>query len=303
MLGDRLQCRLRVEAARHHDAVTQRQAEGAGRQPGGVEQGSGDAVGAVARQGNPVEYLGRLQRVDLVARCALWCSGGTAGQQYHPARVRRGRQRRRRPALDHLIVLVSDDPHGVRRQDIEKFAEFVVGENAADLFSRSDVRQLRAGEATVHQDQSNAEFVRCAHRRHEVPAVAVQCGDHRAGPNSPGRQRTGQRVGILVEFAEAERPAFVGDRRRIAVAGGGVVDESAERAVAPHGKECPYRLVGPQQIHDAAVLQDPGCGQTVAQRGQTGQVHDATLASATAVRKKCPATCRLVSPPSRGQSQ
>ena len=98
MLGDRLQRRLRVETARHHDAVAQRQAEGAGRQPGRVEQRCRDAVGAVARPGNPVEHLGRLQRVDLVARRTLWCSGGAAGQQHQTARLRRCGQRRGRPA-------------------------------------------------------------------------------------------------------------------------------------------------------------------------------------------------------------
>ena len=188
------------------------------------------------------------------------------------------------------------------RQHVEQVEEFVVGENAADLFSCSDIGKLRAGEAAVHQHQPNAEFVRRPDRRHQVPAVAVQRGDHRARANSLVGQRTGQRNGILVEFAEAERAAFVGDRRRIAVAGGGVVEQSAERAVAPHGQERPHRLVGPQQVDHAALLQHSGRGQSVANVGQAGEVH-AVLASAIDERRKCPATCRLVSPPSRGHSQ
>ena len=128
---------------------------------------------------------------------------------------------------------------------VEQVEEFVVGENAAHLFSRGDIGKLRAGEAAVHQHQPNAEFVRRPHRRHQVPAVAVQRCDNSASANSLVRQRTGQRTGKLVELAEAERAAFVGDRRRIAVAGGGVVEQSAERAVATHGQQRPHRLVGP----------------------------------------------------------
>jgi hypothetical protein len=151
-------------------------------------------------------------------------------------------------------------------------------------------------------NQPYTEFVRRPQRRHQVPAVAVQRCDHRTGSNSLVSQRTRQRVGILVEFAEAERSAFVGDRRRIAVAGGGVVEKSAERAIASHGQERPHRLVGPQQVDHAAALQYPGRGQSVADMDQAGEVH-AVLASAIDARRKCPATCRLVSPPSRGHSQ
>ena len=137
------------------------------------------------------------------------------------------------------IRTVSDGKH------IEEFAEFLVGENAADLFSRSDIRQLRPGEAAVHQDQPDAQFVRRPHRRDDVSAVAMQRGEHRTGPNSLGGQRTGQRIGILLEFAEAQRAAFVGERGRVAVAVGTVSEESAERTVAPQGQERPHRLVGP----------------------------------------------------------
>ena len=200
-------------------------------------------------------------------------------------------------------MLVSDDPQRVGRQHGEQVAKFLVGENAADLFSRSDVRELRAGEATVHQDQPNAEFARRPRRRHEVPAVAVQCCDHRAGPNSLGRQRTGQRVGILVEFAETERAEFVGDRRRVTVTAGRVAGQSAERTVAPQGQEGSHRLVGSTHVDHPAVLQHPCRGESVANVGEAGQLHDALLASAIAVRRKCPATCKLVSPPSRGHSQ
>lgn len=48
---------------------------------------------------------------------------------------------------------------------------------------------------------------------------------------------------------------------------------------------------------------DKGGQPFAAHLGDAGPVHDAVLASATAVRKKCPATCKLVRPPSRGQSQ
>ncbi len=72
----------------------------------------------------------------------------------------------------------------------------------------------------------------------------MQCRDHRAGPNSLDHQATCQRVGRLVEFAETDGAAVIGDGGRVPVQGCGVAEQSAERAMAADGQESPHRLVG-----------------------------------------------------------
>ena len=198
----------------------------------------------------------------------------------------------------------ADDPHGVWWYHVEHVAEFVVGENADDLFSCGDVGKLRAREAAVHQHQPDAEFIRRPDGRHQVRG----CCD--AAPRSPRPARiplaASARASALefsVEFAEAERAAFVGDRRRVAVAGlrrGRAVRRMRRSAACARNARTASsgrrRSTMPRRCSTRAAASRSRT------RARPGQLH-AVLASAIDARRKCPATCKLVSPPSRGHSQ
>lgn len=103
--------------------------------------------------------------------------------------------------------------------------------------------------------------------------------------------------------SEGDRAVFVGNGRRVAVTRRGVGDETAESALAAHRHKCAQRLVRANWVDHAAAGRHSGGGQPVAHLVQTGQVHDAVSASATALRRNNPAVSRLVRPWSRGQSQ
>jgi hypothetical protein len=258
---------LRVEAAREHDLVAQCGADDPVAEPGRVEERGRDQHRAAAREGDAIDQLDAGERSHLGARRALRKSGGAAGEDGEATRSLGRRRDRGVPGGDQVVQDEGAGRHGVAVvhpgedawergwQGVQQVVEFAVVQHGPHAFACGDLGELRFGEAGVHQGQPQSGAAGCADRQDQAAVVAGQDTGHRARRQSHGEQGVGQGVGLLVEFAIGQHPAFVGERRRARSTPGHGHDHRCRGAVDVVVPRRSQGEVRPGEVDDTGLVQ------------------------------------------------